>query len=141
MNNFDVVVVGAGPAGLLAAGRAAELGNKVLVLEKMERPGRKLLITGKGRCNVTNDAEISDFITKVKPKGRFLRNAFSGFYSKDIIELLDEYGVELLNLVIDVSKREEVVRMAAVALAAGQAALAVAWAADSAAVAAAEVGK
>lgn len=96
MNNFDVVVVGAGPAGLLAAGRAAELGNKVLVLEKMERPGRKLLITGKGRCNVTNDAEISDFITKVKPKGRFLRNAFSGFYSNDIIEILQEYGVELI---------------------------------------------
>lgn len=96
MNNFDVVVVGAGPAGLLAAGRAAELGNKVLILEKMERPGRKLLITGKGRCNVTNDAEITDFITKVKPKGRFLRNAFSGFYSKDIIEILQEYGVELI---------------------------------------------
>jgi hypothetical protein len=48
MNEYDVIVVGAGPAGLLAAGRAAELGNSVLILEKMERPGRKLLITGKG---------------------------------------------------------------------------------------------
>jgi predicted flavoprotein YhiN len=56
MNQYDVIVVGAGPAGLLAAGRAAELGAKVLVLEKMYAPGRKLLITGKGRCNVTNEA-------------------------------------------------------------------------------------
>ncbi len=95
MRNFDVIVVGAGPAGLLAAGRAAELGNKVLILEKMEQAGRKLLITGKGRCNVTNDAAIADFITKVRPKGRFLRNAFSQYYSGDIIELLQKYGLEL----------------------------------------------
>ena len=59
MNEFDVVVVGAGAAGLIAAWRAAELGGKVLLLEKMERAGRKLLITGKGRCNITNDAPQS----------------------------------------------------------------------------------
>lgn len=94
MNNFDVLVVGAGPAGLLAAGRAAELGGKVLVLEKMRSEGRKLLITGKGRCNITNDAAIGEFITHVYPNGRFLRNAFSQFFSKDIIELLQKYGVE-----------------------------------------------
>ena len=88
MSNFDVIVVGAGPAGLLAAGRAAELGGKVLLLEKMRQEGRKLLITGKGRCNITNDAAISDFITHVYPNGRFLRNAFSQFFSKDIIDLL-----------------------------------------------------
>lgn len=93
MNNFDVIVVGAGPAGLLAAGRAAELGAKVLILEKMRQPGRKLLITGKGRCNVTNSALIGDFITHVYPNGRFLRNAFSLYFSKDIIELLNRYGV------------------------------------------------
>jgi len=94
MNNFDVIIVGAGPAGLLAAGRAAELGKKVLVLEKMRQEGRKLLITGKGRCNITNDAVIGEFITHVYPNGKFLRNAFSKFYSKDIIELLSKYGVE-----------------------------------------------
>ena len=94
MNNFDVIVVGAGPAGLLAAGRAAELGGKVLVLEKMRREGRKLLITGKGRCNITNNAPISDFIRHVNPNGRFLKNAFSRFYSKNIIDLLQKYGVE-----------------------------------------------
>jgi len=85
-----VIVIGAGPAGLLAAGRAAELGGRVLVLEKMKQPGRKLLITGKGRCNITNSATVSEFITHVHPKGRFLKNAFSRFYSKEIIELLRE---------------------------------------------------
>ncbi|MFC2081470.1 NAD(P)/FAD-dependent oxidoreductase [Bacteroidota bacterium] len=96
MNNFDVIVIGAGPAGLLAAGRAAELGGKVLVLEKMRQEGRKLLITGKGRCNITNDASIGDFITHVHPSGRFLRNAFTHFYSNDIINLLNTYGVETI---------------------------------------------
>lgn len=94
MDNFDVIVVGAGPAGLIAAGRAAELGGKVLILEKMEQAGRKLLITGKGRCNITNDASIGEFITHVYPVGRFLRNAFSKFYSQEIIDLLKTNGVE-----------------------------------------------
>lgn len=94
MNNLDVIVIGAGPAGLLAAGRAAELGGKVLVLEKMRQEGRKLLITGKGRCNITNDAAISEFITHVFPNGKFLRSAFSHFFSSDIIHLLQQYGVE-----------------------------------------------
>jgi predicted Rossmann fold flavoprotein len=93
MSNYDIIVVGAGPAGLLAAGRAAELGGKVLILEKMRQEGRKLMITGKGRCNITNNAEIGEFIKYVYPKGRFLRTAFSAFFSKDIIELLTRYGV------------------------------------------------
>ena len=67
MDKFDVIIIGAGPAGLLAAGRAAELGGNVLVLEKMKSEGRKLLITGKGRCNITNNAAISEFITHVYP--------------------------------------------------------------------------
>jgi predicted Rossmann fold flavoprotein len=93
MNQYDVIVVGAGPAGLLAAGHAAEMGAKVLVLEKMYAPGRKLLITGKGRCNVTNEAPISEFITHIFPDGRFLRSAFANYFSHDIIELLVRYGV------------------------------------------------
>jgi predicted Rossmann fold flavoprotein len=93
MNNYDVIVVGAGPAGLLAAGRAAELGAKVLVLEKMKTTGRKLLITGKGRCNITNNAPISTFIKHVFPNGRFLKSAFSNFFSSDMLELLEKQGV------------------------------------------------
>jgi predicted Rossmann fold flavoprotein len=95
MKNYDVIIVGAGPAGLLAAGRAAELGANVLLLEKMASEGRKLLITGKGRCNVSNSATITEFITHVFPNGRFLRNSFSQFFSKDIIDLLERYGVDI----------------------------------------------
>lgn len=94
MKDFDVIVIGAGAAGLLAAGRGAELGGRVLVLEKMRQEGRKLLITGKGRCNITNNAPVSEFIKHIYPNGKFLRNAFSQFFSKDIIELLQKYGVE-----------------------------------------------
>jgi len=94
MERFDVIIVGAGPAGLLAAGSAASAGGKVLVLEKMRQEGRKLLITGKGRCNITNNAEIADFITHVYPHGRFLRSAFSKFFSTDILNLLHDHGVE-----------------------------------------------
>ena len=94
MKSYDVIVVGAGPAGLLAAGRAAECGASVLLLEKMNQEGRKLLITGKGRCNITNDAQIGEFITHIYPNGKFLRNAFSQFFSGDIIDLLKRYGVE-----------------------------------------------
>ncbi len=90
---FDVIVTGAGPAGMLAAGRVAELGGKVLILEKMRQEGRKLMITGKGRCNITNNAPIAEFIKYVYPKGRFLRNAFSQYYSDDIIALLQKYDV------------------------------------------------
>ena len=72
MGHFDVIVVGAGPAGLLAAGSAAALGGRVLILEKMRQEGRKLLITGKGRCNITNNAAVGDFIKHVYPNGRFL---------------------------------------------------------------------
>ena len=94
MNKYDVIVIGAGASGLIAAGRAAELGARVLLLEKMERPGRKLLITGKGRCNITNKAPVSEFIDHTYPNGRFLRHAFSEFFAQDIIDLLARYGVE-----------------------------------------------
>lgn len=94
MEGFDVIIVGAGPAGLLAAGSAAAAGGKVLVLEKMRQEGRKLLITGKGRCNITNNAGIAEFISHVYPNGRFLRSAFSEFFSEEILELLQNHGVE-----------------------------------------------
>ncbi len=91
---YDVVVIGAGPAGLIAAGRASELGARVLVIEKMRSAGRKLLITGKGRCNISNDAYQSDYFKNIFPNGKYLKPAFGAFFSKDIVELLNAEGVE-----------------------------------------------
>lgn len=94
MDTYNVIVIGGGPAGLIAAGRAAELGSKVLILEKMPSVGRKLLITGSGRCNVTNSASIAEFIKHVYPNGRFIKNSLSKFGSTDILALLKDYRVE-----------------------------------------------
>lgn len=89
----DVVVIGAGPAGLLAAGRAAMLGAKVLLLEKMEKPARKLRITGKGRCNITNMRPLEEQLKQIHPEPRFLRQAFGAFFNRDLIALLEANGV------------------------------------------------
>lgn len=94
MTGRRVIVVGGGAAGLMAAGQAAEMGAKTLLLEKMNRPGRKLRITGKGRCNLTNVALISDFITHFGPNGRFLRQAFYRFFSSELVAFLKELGVQ-----------------------------------------------
>ena len=93
MADRRVIVVGGGPAGLIAAGRAAQHGADTLLLEKMERPGRKLRITGKGRCNLTNVAPLSEFIAHFGPDGRFLRQAFHRFFTADLIALLDSLDV------------------------------------------------
>ncbi len=94
MTKYDVIVVGAGAAGLIAAGRAAHLGARVLLVEKMRRAGRKLLITGKGRCNITHDAETSVYYQNIFPSGRFLKHAFHSFFVKDILDILHTQGVE-----------------------------------------------
>jgi hypothetical protein len=91
---YDVIVVGAGPAGIIAAGKAAESGAKVLIVEKMRQAGRKLLITGKGRCNITNNATVSEYFKNIFPQGRFLKHAFDRFFNSDIVQLLNEQGVE-----------------------------------------------
>ena len=90
-----VIVIGGGPAGILAAGRAASLGSEVYLLEKNERLGKKLVITGKGRCNVTNDADLDTLIRNIPGNGRFLYSAFTAFGSADLQALLREHGVEL----------------------------------------------
>ena len=90
---YDVVVIGAGPAGLLAAGRAAMLGAQVLLLEKMEKPARKLRITGKGRCNLTNLRPLEAYLKEIHPEPRFLRQAFGAFFHHDLIALLEANGV------------------------------------------------
>ncbi|MBI1751253.1 MAG: aminoacetone oxidase family FAD-binding enzyme [Acidobacteria bacterium] len=90
---WDVVVVGAGPAGLLAAGRAAMLGSRVLLLEKMGQPARKLRITGKGRANVTNMKPLEAHLQEIHPEPRFLRQAFGAFFHHDLVALLEAQGV------------------------------------------------
>lgn len=94
--NRDVAVIGAGPAGMLAAGIAAERGLSVAVLEKNEKVGRKLMITGKGRCNVTNAcSDISELISNVPVNGRFMFGAFSRFMPYDVMDFFEERGVPL----------------------------------------------
>lgn len=91
---YDVIIIGGGPAGIIAAGRAGELGARVLLLEKNERLGVKLLITGGGRCNLTNyilDPKI--LASNFGPSGKFLISAFNKFGAKDIIDLLSDYNV------------------------------------------------
>ena len=73
---YDVIVIGGGPAGMMAAVAAAEGGARVLLLEPMERLGKKLNITGKGRCNVTNDCAVEELLRNVPRNGRFLYSAF-----------------------------------------------------------------
>ncbi len=87
-----VVVIGAGAAGLLAGITAAENGAEVTIIEKMRNPGKKLLITGKGRCNVTNACEIPEFIKNIPGNGRFLNSALRRYTNQDIIWLLEENG-------------------------------------------------
>lgn len=91
-----VIVIGGGPAGLMAAGQATEAGAETLLLEKMKRTGLKLCITGKGRCNITNIAEISEFISHFGKTGPFLRQAFARFFNTDLMEFLNELGLELV---------------------------------------------
>ncbi|MCP4685128.1 MAG: NAD(P)/FAD-dependent oxidoreductase [bacterium] len=93
MAKCEIIVIGAGAAGLLAAGEAAGQGAKVTLLERMKRPGRKLSITGKGRCNLTNDDPVEEFIFHFGRNGRFLRQAFDRFFSHDLVELLGGLGV------------------------------------------------
>jgi len=94
MERYDVIVIGGGAAGLMAAARAAECGAQTLLLEKMAQPGRKLRITGKGRCNVTNVATIDEFLDHFGRNGRFLRQAFTKFISPDLIQHLTKLGVQ-----------------------------------------------
>lgn len=86
---MKVVVIGGGPAGMLAAISAKKQGNDVTLLEKMDKLGRKLCITGKGRCNITSSLDISEFIKNIPGNGRFLYSAFQNFDNKDIIRLLN----------------------------------------------------
>ena len=91
-----VIVVGAGAAGTMAAGAAAQSGAEVVLFERNEKIARKVMITGKGRCNVTNNvADTQEFISNIPGNGRFLYGAFSSFNSQDTIVFFENYGVPL----------------------------------------------
>ena len=87
---MKVIVIGGGPAGMLSAISAKKEGNKVILLEKNNRLGKKLSITGKGRCNITSSLDnMSDFIANTPGNGKFLYSAFQNFTNKDILNLID----------------------------------------------------
>lgn len=113
---MKVVVIGGGPAGMLAAISAAKSGNSVTLLEKNNILGKKILITGKGRCNITSSLDISDFINNIPGNGRFLYSAFENFTNEDIIDLLKSEGVKVKeergNRIFPVSDKAEDVRAA-----------------------------
>lgn len=91
---YDVAVLGGGPAGMLAAGTAASMGRKTLLVEKNDKLGKKLFITGKGRCNVTNSADFDEFMKNIPRNSKFFYSAFNGFSNNDLIALLESLGLK-----------------------------------------------
>lgn len=92
---MQVIVIGGGPAGMMAAGKAAEAGASVYLVDKNERLGRKLGITGKGRCNLTNHCTHEELIENTVVNGRFLHSAFRGFSNIDLMDFMENAGVPL----------------------------------------------
>ena len=95
MKHFDTIVIGGGPAGMMAAISSSFYGQKTLLLEKNKRLGKKLAGTGGGRCNVTNNGNLDDLMTGIPGNGRFLYSVFSQFDNNDIINFFTENGVKL----------------------------------------------
>jgi predicted Rossmann fold flavoprotein len=89
------VVIGGGAAGLMAAGIAAQKGAEVVLFEKMAQTGRKIGISGKGRCNLTNSAELADFLAQFGKDGRFLRQCFQQFFSAELLEFFKEQELDI----------------------------------------------
>lgn len=92
---MKTIVIGGGPAGMMAAITAAKNGNEVTLLEKENSLGKKLLITGKGRCNITSSLPMSEFINNIPGNGKFLFSAFQEFTNQDIIDMLKKDGLEV----------------------------------------------
>ena len=113
---MQVIIIGGGPAGMLAAISSARNGNKVTILEKMDMLGKKILVTGKGRCNITSSLPIDDFIKNIPGNGMFMYSSFSNFDNQDILNILKNEGVETKiergNRIFPVSDKAEDVRKA-----------------------------
>ena len=92
---MKVIVVGGGPAGMMSAISSAEEGNKVILIEKNKSLGKKLLITGKGRCNITSSLDIDEFIKNIPGNGKFLYSSFKNYTNVDIINFLKKQGLEV----------------------------------------------
>lgn len=95
MAKGKTIVIGGGAAGLMAAGRAAQTGSEVLLLEKMGQTGRKIGISGKGRCNLTNSAGLAEFMTHFGKNGKFLRQCFQHYFSTELLEFFHSHGLPL----------------------------------------------
>jgi len=93
-NHWDIIVIGGGAAGLMAAGQAAEHGASVLLLEKTDGCGKKILVSGKTRCNLTNSANLNHFIAMYGDNGRFLFNAFHLFFRPELLDFLNSHGLD-----------------------------------------------
>lgn len=93
---YDVIVVGAGAAGLMAAGTAAKNGSRVLLLEKMEKPARKVRISGKGRCNLTNAKPVEEFASNIRVNADFIQPAFAEFNNRSTMRFFERMGVKLV---------------------------------------------
>ncbi|MDQ2085786.1 NAD(P)/FAD-dependent oxidoreductase [Herbivorax sp. ANBcel31] len=89
-----VIVIGAGPAGIMAAGKASEKGNDVILVEKNNETGKKILISGKGRCNITNNTDIEGLIENTPGNGCFLYSAFYTFSNSDLIDFFNKHGLK-----------------------------------------------
>lgn len=95
MKIYDIAVIGAGPAGIMAAVRAGQLKKDVVLIDRNDAIGRKILLTGKGRCNVSNIASIDAFIAKFGKQGDFLRTAFSAFSNNDLMDFFKAKGLQM----------------------------------------------
>ena len=111
-----VIIVGAGAAGLMAAGAAVRQGHQVTILEHMDKPAQKILVTGKGRCNVTNDCTAEEFLHHVRTNPRFLYSSLGAFPPEKTMQLFESLGVELKvergRRVFPVSDKAEEIRQA-----------------------------
>ena len=108
---YDVIVIGGGPAGMFAAITAAKRGRKCLLIERNDRLGKKLLITGKGRCNVTNNCDNAEVMKNIPRNGRFLFSALSACPTDKVMAFFEDAGCELKtergNRVFPVSDRSQ----------------------------------